>query len=493
MTYPTSCVLRRHASLSSFMMLLLMLLYTSIPVRQFNGYMVVFVVTADDMTTTTTSLFSETDEIIDELIDAELLSSKEQKSDLLSKTETDVVVEDHDDSEEIIVLLDDSDGDGDSNGENETTHGTIDSTAGVSTSTTTTTTINNTDDNRNSNSTNTTTTIHVQSNLQSMTDEELIAICTERGYEITMEDLDSNSNNVIRMTHDDYVNAATQCLSMDQIVNQMIADDPDSAADIEREVERIRLEKETLQTEQETILQEISTLEEELRQSGIDPTSIQDTAAVPTILATTTTTATSASHKNLTDLTVDEVLYESFVQLFDRVGNDMQFVAKMVHLIIVQPTWTSMSLIWRYVSPTILSGIVRPVALYIRQYILPPVKQVFVRQILPYIIPIQQVMVSHYTTLMNGIVRPTLQRYNNNIYNINSTIIQMHLQQWYHQQREEVQLGIRIVGAFFVPLYQSLSTGYRIFLQPILHNVTVTTMTFLQQQQQQLQLQLPLR
>ena len=467
-------------------MLLLMLLYTSIPVRQFNGYMVVFVVTADDMTTTT-SLFSETDEIIDELIDAELLSSKEQQSDLLSKTVTDVVVEDHDDSEEIIVLVDDSDGDGDSNGENETTHGTIDSTASVNTTTTTTTIINNTDDNRNSTNTNTTTTIQVQSNLQSMTDEELIAICTERGYEITMEDLDSNSNNVIRMTHDDYVNAATQCLSMDQIVNQMIADDPDSAADIEREVERIRLEKETLQTEQETILQEISTLEEELRQSGIDPTSIQDTAAVPTILATTTKT----SHKNLTDLTVDEVLYESFVQLFDRVGNDIQFVAKMVHLIIVQPTWTSMSLIWRYVSPTILSGIVRPVALYIRQYILPPVKQVFVRQILPYIIPIQQVMVSHYTTLMNGIVRPTLQRYYNNNNNYNSTIIQIHLQQWYHQQREEVQLGIRIVGAFFVPLYQSLSTGYRIFLQPILHNVTVTTMTFLQQQQ--LQLQLPLR
>ena len=482
MTTSTSCVLRRHASLSSFMMLLLMLLYTSIPVRQFNGYMVVFVVTADDMTTTTTSLFSETDEIIDELIDAELLSSKEQQSDLLSKTVTDVVVEDHDDSEEIIVLVDDSDGDG--NGENETTHGTIDSTAGVNT-TTTTTTINNTDDNRNnSNNTNATTTIQVQSNLQSMTDEELIAICTERGYEITMEDLDSNSNNVIRMTHDDYVNAATQCLSMDTIVNQMIADDPDSAADIEREVERIRLEKETLQTEQETILQEISTLEEELRQSGIDPTSIQDTAAVPTILATTTKT----SHKNLTDLTVDEVLYESFVQLFDRVGNDIQVVAKMVHWIIVQPTWTSMSLIWRYVSPTILSGIVRPVALYIRQYILPPVKQVFVRQILPYIIPIPQVMVSHYTTLMNGIVRPTLQRYYNNNYYYNSTIIQIHLQQWYHQQREEVQLGIRIVGAFFVPLYQSLSTGYRIFLQPILHNVTVTTMTFLQQQQLQLQL-----
>jgi hypothetical protein len=426
---------------------------------------VVVVVAADDVTTT--SMLSETDDIINELIDAELLST--EKSDLLLPKTSPPSVEEVtvDDANEEIILLDDDD---DDDSKDDITVDPVE----IPVKSSATSNSGNATSTENSNNTTSSSSIHVQSNLQSMSDEELIAICTERGYEITIENPDNNSSRGtvgVTLTHDDYVNAATQCLSLDKVVNQMIADDPDIAADMEHEVERIRHEKEKLQKEQDTILQEISSLEEELRQSGVDPTTIVD--AAPSVIASVA--SRNQTKKNLTDLTVDEVLYESFVQLFDRVGNDIQFVARIVQHIIVQPAVTSLSLIWRYASPTLLDTVVRPITSYGVQHIVPPMKQIFL-QIQPYLAPSREMIIQQYNILMDGIILPTIQRYN-------STVIQTKVQQRYHHQRDEVQLGIRIVGAFVVPLYQSLSTGYRIFLQPLLHNVTITTKKFLQQQQ----------
>ena len=183
-----------------------------------------------------TTLLSDTDDMIDELIDAELLSTEPSSSDLLTKqsssssSSADVnvnvddsrdTIDNDDDSEEIILLDDDN-------------HIVIDDSVDLPMNSTLTT------DSSSSSS------IHVQSNLQSLSDEELIAICTERGYEITIENSSSNKNNndaaaPVVLTHDDYVQAATQCLSLDKVVDQMIAENPDIAADMDHEVERIRL------------------------------------------------------------------------------------------------------------------------------------------------------------------------------------------------------------------------------------------------------------
>ena len=431
---------------------------------------VVLLVAANEDLATSSLLSDDTDDIINDLIAAELSSTKNIPPVSVEEEEEVGIAADRDDNEEIIVLDDDVDD--------------VDDTANASTNSTIDTTISNTTLSSTPNTTtatatsngNSSATIHVQSNLQSLTDDELIAICTERGYEITVPDdngeEDSNRNGTkrtVQLTHDDYVAAATQCLSLDKVVDQMIADDPDLAADMDYEVERIRIEKEKLQKEQETILQEISSLEDALRQSGVDPTTLPVEAVVPS----TTLRTAAVTQKNLTDWTVDEVLFESFEQLFDRVGNDLQLVARMVQSIIVQPTWIGMSLIWRYTSPTILDAVVRPVVSYSRRHIVPPLQQVFV-QIQPYITPLQQIIVHQYSTVRDTILLPALQRYN-------STIIRTHLQQWYHQQRAEVQLGIRIVGAFVVPLYQSLSTGYRIIVQqPMVHNITLSLRSLLQ-------------
>ena len=202
-------------------------------------------------------------------------------------------------------------------------------------------------------------------------------------------------------------------------------------------------------------------MEEELRQTGVDPKSI---------LPATITASTSK--KNITDLTVDEVLYESLVQLFDRVGQDIQLVARIVQSIIIQPLYTSSTLIWRYTSPTIMDTIVRPLIAYIRPFLLPPIQQL-VLQSKPYIIPLRDMVLQQYHMVMNDIVTPFIHRYN-------STLIQHHLQQWYDHQRDEVQLGIRIVRALILPLYQSISMGYRTFLQPMLHNMTVAIMSVVQ-------------
>jgi hypothetical protein len=449
--------------------------------------------------------------MMNDLIDAEIVLT--ETSDLQSSSSSSPITTKEDDRNEEIILLDDDSNDesggsnsvtvsveaqsskiGDNSSSTSSSNANITSSIDTNNHDDTTTTNNNSADN---------STIHVESNLKSMSNEELIAICTERGYEISVEDDDDSNNdsNASVLTHDDYVNAAMQCLSLDKVVNQMIADDPDIAADMDYEVERIRHEKEKLQQEQESILQEISSLEEELRASGIDPTSIAvggnttGTTSTGNSSTITTTTTTSPSTKvtssvesasftkiNMTDMTVDEVLRESFVQLFDRVGKDIQFVARIVQHMLVQPTVTSLSLIWRYTSPTLNEAVVRPLRSCCVQYVIPPLQQAL-KPIQPHINPIRQRIQHQYTILMDVFIQSRILQQHHNY----GTVIQSQIQQWYHQQREEIQLGIRIIGAFIVPLYQSLMTGYRIFLQPFLHNATITTKKFLSQ----LQLQQP--
>ena len=52
--------------------------------------------------------------------------------------------------------------------------------------------------------------------LQVMTDEQLEEICVVRGFALVMDEIDPNTGDTYKFTHDDYVMAAQQCLAIEQ-------------------------------------------------------------------------------------------------------------------------------------------------------------------------------------------------------------------------------------------------------------------------------------
>ena len=52
-------------------------------------------------------------------------------------------------------------------------------------------------------------------NLEAMTNEELEEICTSRGFELVHE-IDDNTGEEIVYTHQDYIDAATECLQIEE-------------------------------------------------------------------------------------------------------------------------------------------------------------------------------------------------------------------------------------------------------------------------------------
>lgn len=278
--------------------------------------------------------------------------------------------------------------------------------------------------------------IIVESSLESMSDEELKAICTNRGFEISIE----GEEGLSQMTHADYVEAATKCLSLEKEMNAVIAENPELAAELDLEIERMRLEKERLEQEREAILAEKALLEEQLRNAGVDPSSI---ATVPSSL----TSANASS--------VDEVLRESFVRLFDRVGCDLQLVGGVI-LFALKPMAGPIQMLWRYSSPSI-EGMLRQVIAFSSNIVsskqLDTIRQVILlqyRTAIKLAAPFTSPVIAGTTSLLRLL-----------------------------NQKPEIQQVRRILGAFFGPLTESLLSGWKL-VEP---NVTVAfenTSTWLQ-------------
>jgi hypothetical protein len=178
--------------------------------------------------------------------------------------------------------------------------------------------------------------IKVKSNLESLSDQELEALCKERGFDVGVE-----GGGVL--SHEEYVEAAKRCLSLEDEMNAILAENPDLAAELETEIERMRLEKERLEQERDAMMAEKAALEEKLRLSGIDPS----------VIAEATALKTAPMHPQ----SFDEVLRESFVMLFDRVGQDMRFVGRVVR-IALRPAAGGLRLVWRYTGPGI-EGVIK--------------------------------------------------------------------------------------------------------------------------------------
>ncbi len=172
--------------------------------------------------------------------------------------------------------------------------------------------------------------IHVEDYLESLSLSELDEICQHRGFTVEGS------------TREDYVNAARRCLSLENEMNAILAANPELAAELEKEIERMKAEKERLEAERQDLLEQISDLQQQLTEAGMNDSALE---------------ALLIQHKDPANMTFEEVFKESISQLYDRVAQDVRFVSKLVAPVltpIVRSILGALKFGWRYAKTVFL-------------------------------------------------------------------------------------------------------------------------------------------
>lgn len=182
--------------------------------------------------------------------------------------------------------------------------------------------------------------ITVKSSFESMSNEELKAICLERGFEVASDE---------SWAHQDYVEAAERCISLEDEMNAIIAQNPELAAELESEIERMAAERNRLVEERDAMLAEKEALEQKLRDAGIDPENITGSFSSSLVSSDGPTS-------------IEETLRQIHVMLFDRIGRDIRIIAKALQYAL-QPVGSGISILWRYASPSVESILQKCIAI----------------------------------------------------------------------------------------------------------------------------------
>jgi hypothetical protein len=82
--------------------------------------------------------------------------------------------------------------------------------------------------------------------LEDMTDEQLEEICTSRGFELVRE-LNATTGEPLMYTHQDYVDAASECLQIEADIEEILTTHPEILEDLKKESERMMHERDRLQ------------------------------------------------------------------------------------------------------------------------------------------------------------------------------------------------------------------------------------------------------
>mmetsp|Transcript_18069 Transcript_18069/g.51736 ORF Transcript_18069/g.51736 Transcript_18069/m.51736 type:complete len:405 (-) Transcript_18069:270-1484(-) len=88
---------------------------------------------------------------------------------------------------------------------------------------------------------------YTQIDLTTLTNDELVAICTDRGFELVF-DLDDATEEPLVYAHEDYVDAARECLKLEAEMDAFYEENPDMLGEMEEE--RVRMMKEQEELEQ---------------------------------------------------------------------------------------------------------------------------------------------------------------------------------------------------------------------------------------------------
>lgn len=87
---------------------------------------------------------------------------------------------------------------------------------------------------------------YTQVDLNTLTNDELAAICTDRGFELVFE-LDDATEEALEYTHEDYVDAARECLKLEAEMEAFYEENPEMLREMEEERERMMKEQEELE------------------------------------------------------------------------------------------------------------------------------------------------------------------------------------------------------------------------------------------------------
>ena len=85
-----------------------------------------------------------------------------------------------------------------------------------------------------------------QVDLNTLTNDELVAICTDRGFELVFEQ-DDATEEPLEYTHEDYVDAARECLKLEAEMEAFYEGNPEMLREMEEERERMIKEQEELE------------------------------------------------------------------------------------------------------------------------------------------------------------------------------------------------------------------------------------------------------
>eukprot|EP00977_Amphora_coffeiformis_P002162 scaffold425_cov175-Amphora_coffeaeformis.AAC.21 len=177
--------------------------------------------------------------------------------------------------------------------------------------------------------------ITVEDYLSRLSIDELHKICLDRGFDV--------EEGGEPLTRDEYVEAARRCLSLEDEMNAILNEHPELAAEIEKEIERLRVQKERLEEERDAMLKEKELLEAQLEQAGVDLENFKAQINA------------SVAPKDPADMSFPELLLESFRQLFERVKQDFKFVAKVTRPV-WENAWEAGKAGWRHSKPAVMKA-----------------------------------------------------------------------------------------------------------------------------------------
>ncbi|KAL7559084.1 hypothetical protein ACA910_017500 [Epithemia clementina (nom. ined.)] len=187
--------------------------------------------------------------------------------------------------------------------------------------------------------------IKVEDYLETLDNAALRSICEDRGFDIIPR------KDGLPLERSDYLEAARRCLSLEDEMNAILAQNPDLAAELEAEIARMHQHKERLEGERDQLLAEKARLEQQLEQAGVDlleaVTQQQQQRQEQTNQNTGSAPGAVTKKVPVEEMTFKDVMIESFSQLYDRVRLDVEFAWKFLGPV-VRPLKGAVQLLWRY-------------------------------------------------------------------------------------------------------------------------------------------------
>lgn len=107
-----------------------------------------------------------------------------------------------------------------------------------------------------------------EEDLQALTEEELEKICLVRGFELLKNDENPDTGEKYELTHQDYVEAAKQCLAIEQEMNELLESNPELRDELQAELAKLQEAQDTKKAEIEELQSQLDNKAEESKEES---------------------------------------------------------------------------------------------------------------------------------------------------------------------------------------------------------------------------------